>query len=253
MNFTIQAACISSRGLVRRNNEDNYYFNGVCLPAVHDDSTPLLTLEHALSAPLFTAVFDGMGGENFGELASFAAADRMRALLAAKPSFRDADGFLDELCQDLNRAVVAREEELLTSRMGTTAAMILFSGDAAHVCNVGDSRIYLSRGGMLHQLSVDHVEELPPAHRSRKAPLTQHLGIPEDDFLIEPHIQSLALQRDDFFLICSDGVTDMLRDDEIAEILRCSASPSAAVLGLLDGALENGGRDNITAIVCLAE
>ena len=253
MSFIIHAACISSRGRIRRNNEDNYLFDGRCLPAIHDEATPLIRLEQASDAPIFAAVFDGMGGESFGELASYAAAERMRAVLADAPPFGAARVFLEELCLELNRAVVEKKEELLTSSMGTTAVIVCFSGASATVCNVGDSRCYLLRGGVLRQLSVDHVEAPSPVFHSKKPPLSQSLGIPEDDFLIEPHTDSVSLAHGDLFLLCSDGITDMLTDEQIASVLNGHPSPADSALVLLQSAMENGGRDNITAIVCAVE
>jgi len=252
MNYIIHAACISSRGRIRRNNEDNCLFDGRCFPAEHDEDTPLLCLAQKTDTPVFVAVFDGMGGENFGELASFAAAERMRTALSNAPAFDDASAFLEQLCLELNRAVVEKKEEMLTGSMGTTAVIVCFSDADATVCNVGDSRCYLLRGGALRQLSVDHVAAQSPMFRAKKPPLSQSLGIPEDDFLIEPSVDSVPLAHGDLFLLCSDGITDMLTDEQIASILRDNPSPDDSARILLQSAMENGGRDNATVIVCAA-
>ena len=85
----------------------------------------------------------------------------------------------------------------------------------------------------------------------KKFPLTQYLGIPEDEMLIEPHVYSGKLVPGDIFLLCSDGVTDMLSREEILKILLKADSPAEAVEALTEKAVEAGGKDNITA-VCVA-
>ena len=89
-----------------------------------------------------------------------------------------------------------------------------------------------------------------PGPPKKKTPLTQHLGINPEDFLIEPYIAKGELKAGDVYLLCSDGLTDMLSNLEIDEILSAGASPEEDVRRLVDAALEKGGKDNVTAIVC---
>jgi protein phosphatase len=114
---------------------------------------------------------------------------------------------------------------------------------------VGDSRAYRLRDGEFLQLSVDHVEKRP-GREHRKAPLTQYLGFGSDEILLEPHIAKGMIKRDDLYLLCSDGLTDMLSNFEISDIMINNPEPETCVKKLIDAALEHGGRDNVTAIVC---
>ena len=247
MGFVLEAACLCNTGKIRRNNEDNFYFDGRCLPADNNGLDTPLTMTAHLEHTVHLAVFDGMGGENFGELAAFAAADRMRGLLAGEkpvPAGREAAA---ELAQELNRAVVKKEKELLTRRMGSTMVSFCFSARSVLTCNLGDSRAYTLRGGEITQLSEDHVDK---RSGQRKAPLTQHLGIDPEDFLLEPTVTERALSDGDRYLLCSDGLSDMLSDSEIAAILSGTATAQDCAEKLVAAALEQGGRDNITVIVC---
>ena len=125
-------------------------------------------------------------------------------------------------------------------------AVLYFASGYAYSCNIGDSRTYRLRDGVFQQLSVDHIEKRPAG----KAPLTQYLGIDPMEMQIEPYIAKGRVERDDVYLLCSDGLTDMLTNFTIANILLNNPSPEKSVESLIRAALEQGGRDNITAIVC---
>ncbi len=247
MGFVLEAACLCNTGRIRRNNEDNFYFDGRCLPADNNGLDSPLTMTAELDHTVHLAVFDGMGGENFGELASFGAADRMRVLLAEGEPVPAERGAVAEMAQELNRAVVKKGKDLLTERMGSTMVSFCFSAQAVLTCNLGDSRAYALRGGEFTQLSEDHVDTRPGV---KKAPLTQHLGIDPENFLLEPTVTERALRDGDRYLLCSDGLTDMLSDSEIAAILSGTATARECAEKLVAAALKRGGRDNITVIVC---
>ena len=134
--------------------------------------------------------------------------------------------------------------------MGATLAGIVFMKGAIYTFNLGDSRVYLNRDKMLTQLSVDHVDQRATFSRHVKPSLTQHLGIDEEEFLVEPSIARCDPSAGDRFLLCSDGLTDMLADQEIGSLLQSSRTMQAAVESLIAASLERGGRDNVTAIVC---
>ena len=89
--------------------------------------------------------------------------------------------------------------------------------------------------------------------KNTKPSLTQHLGIDEEEFLVEPSIVRMELQAGDRYLLCSDGLTDMVSDEQIKQLLEGADSASSAVRKLIDTALDNGGRDNITVIVLTVE
>ena len=131
--------------------------------------------------------------------------------------------------------------------MGSTVVCFYFTPDVVYAGNLGDSRSYLLRENQFRQVSVDHVEK---REGKRKAPLTQHLGINPDEYIIEPALDQLEPHKGDCYLLCSDGVTDMLTDEEIQHILEQNPDTTACVTELVNQSLEHGGKDNITAIVC---
>lgn len=251
MSLKICAACGCNKGKIRANNEDNFYFNGDILPADNRALSTVLTAERPLENDFCAAVFDGMGGEQFGELAAYAAARQMKDRLAAGAwKELETEKRLETLTIDLNAAVLGKARELLTRHMGATLAGLLFHDGRAWAFNLGDSRIYLERGGVLHRLSVDHVDSRPLFSGKGKGSLSQYLGIDEEEFVVEPSIGSAEVREGDRFLICSDGLTDMLGEDEILAVLTGARSAEAAVEKLIAQALDHGGRDNVTVIVC---
>lgn len=250
MKFTIEAACGCHIGKKRKNNEDNFYFEDKCLEAYNHGLRNVVSFTDDLRNNLCFAVFDGMGGENYGEVASYAAARKMQeSYRALSDYFIPERKYLQRLTMQLNDAVVQAKKELRTERCGSTMAALYFNSGNIYTCNVGDSRAYRLREGEFLQLSVDHVEKIQVAE-GKKAPLTQHLGIDPGDMVIEPYIAKGKICKGDQYLLCSDGITDMLTNFEITDIMISSNDPSKCVDNLIEAAMEKGGRDNITAIVC---
>ena len=249
MIFQLSAACGCVIGHVRKNNEDNFYFDGSSLPEENRGLSGCIVKKAYLEKETLFGVFDGMGGEEYGEKASFAAAETAKAKADFNKRYTiGSRAFLTQLSHEMNQAVCRRQRELFVSRMGPTAAMLLFVPDEVYACNLGDSRIYRLRDNELSQISVDDVEHIPEGVH-RKAGLTQFLGIPEDELALEPHIVKCELKRNDIYLICSDGLTDMVSNLDLCMILRQHISVKQTVKHLLTSALHNGGRDNTTAIV----
>ena len=249
MRFTINGACASDTGKIRNNNEDNFFFCGTHLPALHSGTNKSRHFEVTLRRREIMAVFDGMGGENFGEEASHAAALRLcRVRNSLLTLIYPHTEFLSRSIIEMNQAVVEKKREFYTEQMGTTFVMASFERNAVWICNLGDSRGYLLRNRELKQISVDHVEKFT-GQRSRKAPLTQYLGIDPEELCIEPYMERVELIQGDRLLLCSDGLTDMLTDLEITAVMLEHDASYACVQALIDAALANGGRDNITVIV----
>lgn len=248
MGLAIEAACGCSMGKVRKNNEDNFFFDGKCMEQDNTGLSNVACFEGRLKSGTTVAVFDGMGGENYGEAASFAAARRMQLLTkGARGSTVHKRKYLQKTALGLNDAVVQTKREYCTNRMGTTMVMLYFAFRHIYVCNVGDSRAYRLRKRDFLQVSEDHTEKIPG---KKKTPLTQHLGIDPEDMLVEPYIAKSNLKQGDIYLICSDGLTDMLTDSEISDILLSGDDAASCTDKLISSALANGGRDNVTVIVC---
>lgn len=250
----IQSAGCTDKGRVRLNNEDNLYINDTYRQDVDADNL-FIEFEGTEGYCSF-AVFDGMGGESSGEVASLRAAQVLSR--SEKEHLHELPG---EYIQQANRRICEEIENNGGKQMGTTVALLTIYGDRAMACNVGDSRIYRLRNGYLEQLSVDHtqVQQLVDTgilsksdarEHPMKHVLTQHLGIREEEFIVEPHMcNDIKLESGDVYLLCSDGLTDMLTDDEIRAVLKKKRKASKLVQKLIDAALSAGGRDNTTVIV----
>lgn len=241
-------------GKVRKNNEDNFFSNGAYKQNVDRQNDSVTDVRRA-GAGLY-AVFDGMGGEELGEEAS---------LIAAQTLCKYADGDFrqtaSDYIKDANRQICALMDKDGGRRSGTTFSALYIEDETAFACNVGDSRVYLFRKGELKQLSQDHTkiqqllrmgaitQEEARTRRDRHV-LTQHLGIFEDELLLSAHrADEIALQNGDIFLLCSDGLTDMLDDAEIRRVIDRGKTPREIGEALMTGALEKGGRDNVTVQV----
>ena len=201
MRYFIQSACGCNTGKVRKNNEDNFYFDGKCLERENDGLKYPVSLEMPLKSGFNVAVFDGMGGERFGEYASFAAARRMQKEHRKLSDFWISDStYLSRLVNQLDAAVCQTQQQMHTERMGATMVSLYFSGRYVYVCNVGDSRAYRLRDGEFLQLSVDDVERRPGGD-PRKGPLTQFLGFGSEEMQLTPHIAKGEFQRGDTYLL----------------------------------------------------
>lgn len=197
------------------------------------------------------AVADGMGGHRAGEVAS---ATAIAALLAGV----ERGDPIDDAITAANDAVVTRAASDLDLRgMGTTLTTGLVDGSTLRIGHVGDSRAYLLRDGELRQLTTDHsvVAELIAAGEltedealvdPRRAMITRALGI---DATVEVDVLEVALLPGDRLLLCSDGLTTMVRDDAIAAVLATEEDPQRAADGLVDAANAAGGADNVTVVV----
>lgn len=248
----LDAAVKTHVGRVRQNNEDNFYLRG----QLRQDLSQLqMEARHrGEDIQALFAVADGMGGEENGEVASLVTVQSLCACglsgvrETAAESIRQANGLI---CEEISRS---------GKRMGSTLAALYIDGGRAVCCNVGDSRIYRMRKGTLCQLSEDHTRvqqmirmgaltrEQARTHKSRHI-LTQNIGIFEEEMVIEPYFsEPMELEAGDVFLLCSDGLTDMVGDDRIGQIL-LEGKPERQARELVDLALREGGRDNVTVLV----
>lgn len=249
MGIVIKAACGCNKGKIRKNNEDNFCFAGRCLEKENNGLRHPVTFESSNNNGLMFAVFDGMGGENFGELASYTAARELQQIIKNSSDFFVSEkDYLDKITKQLNDKVNQKKEEQLTKHMGTTMVSLYFSNKNVYVCDVGDSRAYRLRNGEFLQLSEDHIAKTPSGNK--KAPLIQYLGFDSEGVELEPYIARCEINNDDIYLICSDGLTDMLTNFEICDIVLQSDSLENSVENLIQAALDHGGNDNITIIMC---
>ncbi len=219
-------------GLQRRANEDSYF----------------------VRSPLFV-VADGMGGAQAGEVASGLAAETFARGLTddGTPEQR-----LEERVREANRAIHTRQQDDRSLHgMGTTITAAYLDGDELSLAHVGDSRAYLLRDGELTRLTRDHtlVEELvrrgelteqEAAEHPQRSIITRALG-PEEDVDID--LLTHRVHAGDVLLLCSDGLTGMIDEHEVQEILQGAPSLADAGRGLVQAANQAGGRDNITVVL----
>jgi serine/threonine protein phosphatase PrpC len=198
------------------------------------------------------AVADGMGGHRAGEVASRTALETLRAAVASGKAIRDA-------ISDANEAVMERAagDEGLYGMGTTVTAGTLAAGGTFLVGHVGDSRAYIARDGELRQITEDHslVEEMvrngqltpqqAEAHPQRSI-ITRALGMEPD---VEIDLYPVELHEGDRLLLCSDGLTTMVRSEAIATILDQEDDPQRTADELVEAANAAGGEDNITVLV----
>lgn len=206
---------------------------------------------------------DGMGGHQAGEVASRMAIEAIAASVAGTLAHGgDTRASIATAIQAANNAIYQAAQTRADYRgMGSTVVVAVFLGDRLYVGHVGDSRLYRFRDGALEQLTKDHsvVQELvsrglftPEEARQSLAKnlVTRALGV---DPTIETETAEAAVQAGDLYLLCSDGLTDVVNDDQIAQVLRSAqADVDGAVRRLVEHANANGGPDNISVILVRA-
>ncbi|MEU9047187.1 MULTISPECIES: protein phosphatase 2C domain-containing protein [unclassified Kitasatospora] len=241
----IAVSALSHEGLVREHNEDSLTVGPWTLCATVTANPQSLLFP--LGPPCVVAVADGLGGHPGGEVASALVARR----LAADGDALDGEEAIREELQECNRAVYAAaagEPEL--AAMGTTVAGLVLLAEQVLAFNVGDSRVYrITRDG-LRQVSVDDSPPLPPGRRTTSV-VTQTLGGSLGLTFVEPHVRAAPLAPGDRYLVCSDGLTDPVPDEELAALLARSyegteQADGKAAFELWKAAIEAGGPDNIT-------
>jgi len=204
-------------------------------------------------APLF-AVADGMGGAQAGEVASRIAAESFEP---AERGDAAPESFLKGIAEQANHRIHdLAQSDASRSGMGTTLTAAMLDGEELSLAHVGDSRAYRYRDGELKLLTSDHslVEELRRQGRltdeqaedhPQRSIITRALG-PEPQ--VEVDTMTYRVKPGDVYLLCSDGLTTMLKEDKIAAVLAAAATLEEAVAALIDEANMAGGRDNITAV-----
>jgi PPM family protein phosphatase len=251
----------SHAGMTGKNNEDRY-------------AVASFVLDQRERIPvLFAVLADGIGGHRAGEVAAELAVNHMMQAVARSDG-RHIRSAIEEAVLEASEAIAAHagSNENLKG-MGSTCATAWIIGDKLHTAYVGDSRIYLIRSGRIQQLTVDHswVQEaidkgiLTP-EAARQHPnvhvIRRYLGSPtppDPDFRLKlfndegdqhaENNQGLQLLPSDILLLCSDGLTDLLWNDEILEVIRSRPNLKEASRALIEMANSRGGHDNITVVL----
>jgi PPM family protein phosphatase len=228
-----RTAGLTDTGRKRRHNEDSF----------------------VLSPPVF-AIADGMGGANAGEVASGLAVEALRE---APSGDGDGEGRVVSLIQEANRRVYERAlEDAAASGMGTTMTLALLEEDTVRIGHVGDSRAYLIRDGELEQLTEDHslvgglvrLGKLTPQEAEQHPQRSVILRAVGVEASVEVDVDPHDLEDGDVYLLCSDGLTGMVPEQEILRVVTTNdGNLQKACQQLIDAANERGGLDNVTAVL----
>lgn len=248
-------------GMSGKNNEDRYAVTSYQLSET--DPTPAL----------FAVVSDGIGGHRAGEVAAELAVNHISQVIEESDA-RRPQKIVTRAIHEASEAIADHAASTPDKKgMGATCACVWVIGDKLYTASVGDSRIYLLRAGRIQQLTTDHtwIQEaidkniLTPeqAHNHPNVHvIRRYLGSPEPpevdfrlrlydneaDALAEGN-QGMQLNPGDILLVCSDGLTDLVWNDEIAEIIRAKANLKATAQALIDTANKRGGHDNTTIVL----
>lgn len=233
---------ITDIGRKRELNEDYIYTSGQPIGAL----------------PNLFIVADGMGGHKAGDYASMHTVDRFVEVIRELGEEHGVQDAINEAVTAANAYIYQRSRENSNlSGMGTTLVLASCIGNEAIVANIGDSRLYLVNDDGMTQITRDHslVEEMVTLggidrEMARNHPdkniITRAVGVKEK---VAADFFEVDLTKGDKLLLCSDGLTNMLRDEEIYQIIQNNKELEQAAKALVDAANENGGRDNIAVVL----
>lgn len=257
----LHIAALSHSGMSGKNNEDRYAVSSFNLSA--EDPRPVV----------FAVVSDGIGGHRAGEVAAELAVNYISQGVA-ESNGRKPLKIMEDAIHDASQAIAAHSASKSEQEgMGATCACVWVVERKLYIAYVGDSRIYLVRGGHIRRLTKDHtwVQEaiekgIISAEQARDHPnvhvIRRHLGsveLPDVDFRVylvdgeddqeARDNQGLDLEPGDTLLLCSDGLTDLIWDEEILQTLRVKADLKSATETLVEMANQRGGHDNVTTVL----
>ena len=238
--------CLTDKGKVRTTNEDFAFASDKSVGSLGN---------------LFI-VADGMGGENAGDYASeFAVKKVVELLRSGEEEFIGKDEVIEQIRDSISETnwqlfAIARRDATKAG-MGTTMVCATFLDGHLHVSNVGDSRLYVQRGKNLFQITLDHsyvqemvrngeITEEAAKHHKYKSRITRAVGA---ESMVNVDFFDIPVDDIDRVLMCSDGLTNMVSDQEISAVLSENVSPKQQAQTLLKKALDAGGKDNVTIIV----
>jgi PPM family protein phosphatase len=255
----LNVAALSHAGMTGKNNEDRYSVTSYAL----EGDRPVL----------FAVVSDGIGGHQAGEVAAELAVNYIVEKVS-QSNGKDPTYIMESAIHAASEAIVSRSASKKDQEgMGATCACVWLEGQHLYVAYVGDSRIYLVRDGSIQRLTVDHTWVQEALERGIITPqqahnhpnvhvIRRHLGsveLPDVDFRLRLNgeddaeqarsNQGTLLRAGDILLMCSDGLTDMVWDDEILRLILTRNKLRSAAEDLVAQANERGGHDNITVVL----
>jgi len=276
MNLVYRSVGLTSKGKIRPINEDNLCIDDFSFSFSTAETSSEKVFRHSVTSIDQTtlAVCDGIGGCEYGEVASELAAKEAviaheRLSVVGDYATPEIDMLLlGSMIRSANNIVSGAANSLGERRIGSTIAVVHIRGDKVQYCNVGDSRIYHYRANRLTQLSVDHtqyqayinlgVNDLSEEEIVKsKNRLTAFIGMnANSESIHNTHIGSINAAYGDIFLLCSDGLTDMLTDEHISDALsgaKDASQAEAVAEQLVQAAIEAGGKDNVTLVLTFVD
>jgi len=270
----VRTAAASDKGKVRTNNEDHYLVARLAksMQICHSNLDHAEQMRFSDEDGYLLVVADGMGGAAAGEKASAVALASVEQFTLNTLKWflhlggTDESVLKAELRQGLERAdravVSLAEQDARLAGMGTTLTMAYSVGFDLYIVHAGDSRAYLFRDGSLDQVTSDHTlvqllvsggvlsPEDAKTHKRRNI-VTNVIGGPNPG--VHAEIHKIRLVEGDMLLLCTDGLTEPVPDETIAEVMAASDDPEVVARGLVDQALEHGAPDNVTVVVARYE
>jgi len=242
-------------GKVRTNNEDAFLVSDLADSAPAADTLYPVSFE-VRERGILLAVSDGMGGPQAGEVASALVLQALR-LGMSTVSATSTEGALRTSIEAANHRVWSTARETGRDGMGATLTAVLFHAGCAYIAEIGDSRAYLLRGHWLVQLTRDqsYVQRLLDAGAltRQQAETFEHRNVILQAMGLTPAVavaqSQLTLRRHDRFLLCSDGLSEKVKHEEIQDIVLANATLGSACSRLVEIALHRGGEDNVTVIL----
>lgn len=261
-NLIVKVYGASNIGKVRQENQDNFYINGEYrhLKDVDDH----YETEVSINEPQLYAVFDGLGGEEGGQISSHTACDVMEEM-QKKLTESSPEDLYENFCDfasEANERICNVLNSYIYPRGGTTFVAVQISDDVIHSFYLGDSRIYLGYDESMYLLTEDHTVAAEKVREKKMTP-EEAIRSPENHMLThflgdQPGVSKIQVaacpgikvEPGIFILLCSDGLHDMVSTREMWEILKNSPDPAQ---DLVAAALRNGGYDNVTPVVIRIE
>lgn len=253
-SFYVSVAARTDVGKTRSKNEDAFVVADLTGGALLDDTTHARF--DAGERGILLAVSDGMGGARSGEVASALVIETLTQEMQRAPVGTAQHAWITEAIQRAHAAV--REQGVSDNKkMGATLTACFVQSGVAYFAQVGDSRGYLLRGGVLTLVTHDQslvqtlldtgaIDEQQASVSPHRGVILQAMGHQKD---VKVAMAKLELRNRDCLLLCSDGLTGLVSDDEIRDVITASGRPELAVQQLVDLANERGGTDNITVVV----
>lgn len=241
MKYYIEYCYASNKGNLRKNNQDNYSCNGA-YKNIECENIDIVKGRSTNTDNIIMAVFDGLGGEEKGEMAAYIAAKNISRKNGNKYDARE----IEKILMNANYEICSYAKENNIESMGTTVALLGFYKNKIILSNIGDSKIFRFSKGNLEQISKDHTML---GIYGMKPSLSQFLGIPPSEMIIVPYVAQGNYEENDIYIICSDGLTDMVSPNEMREIIN-NNKVEYVCRELMNNALLKGGKDNITIAMC---